>query len=82
MIARFHGAGIDHPDLTAHNILLDGQGQTYLLDFDNADIRSGTEWQAARMARLRRSLNKVALETGTAYDGTGWTSMLDAYSSL
>lgn len=81
MLARFHGARVDHPDLTAHNILLDAAGQPYLLDFDNARLRDDAGWQDARIARLHRSLNKVALETGTTFDPNGWDALFDAYTS-
>jgi tRNA A-37 threonylcarbamoyl transferase component Bud32 len=81
MLARFHAAQIDHPDLTAHNILLDSVGRPYLLDFDNARRRPGDGWKAARVARLHRSLNKVALETGTFFDPQGWEALLAAYSA-
>jgi 3-deoxy-D-manno-octulosonic acid kinase len=81
MLRRFHAAGVDHPDLTAHNILLDSQGQTFLLDFDNARIRPRGSWEKRRMARLRRSLRKVALETGTQFDERGWKELISGYMS-
>lgn len=81
MIRRIHSAGVDHPDLTAHNILLDAAGRTYLLDFDNARVRAGDAWMPARLARLRRSLGKVALETGTRFDTSGWSALSAAYAS-
>ncbi len=34
LIARFHRAGLDHADLNAHNILFDGNGHGWLIDFD------------------------------------------------
>ena len=81
MLGRFHGGGYDHPDLTAHNILVDDLGQPSLLDFDNAVQRRGNGWKAARIRRLLRSLRKVALETGTEFDPKGWAALLGAYQS-
>ena len=80
MVARFHALGVDHPDLTAHNILVDTQGQVFLVDFDNALCRSGVEWRATGVARLKRSLQKVALETGTAFSAKAWSKLFGAYT--
>lgn len=79
MLGRFHAEHIDHPDLTAHNILVGADGRTYLLDFDNANVREGDEWCAARIERLKRSFNKVALETGSHFDESGWRVLAGAY---
>jgi 3-deoxy-D-manno-octulosonic acid kinase len=59
-VARFHAAGVDHADLNAHNILLDGAGAVSLIDFDRGRIRAAGWWAAANLARLRRSLLKVS----------------------
>jgi len=79
-LARFHAAGVDHPDLTAHNILVDEARRVWVLDFDNARLRSGRSWKPARISRLNRPLNKAALETGTDFDTDGWEQLLAAYS--
>lgn len=79
MVRRIHDQGIDHPDLTAHNILLDPRGKVFVVDFDNARFRSSGSWRQAALARLQRSLRKVALETGTEFDQRGWGLLLDGY---
>jgi 3-deoxy-D-manno-octulosonic acid kinase len=79
MVAGFHAAGCDHPDLTAHNILIDESGEPYLVDFDNARLRPPGPWRQAGIDRLRRSLNKVALETGTAFSEAAWQALVGAY---
>lgn len=81
MLAGFHRAGCDHPDLTAHNILIDSAGRTFLVDFDNARLRPAGPWQQAGIARLKRSLNKVSLETGTSFDEAAWRRLLAGYES-
>lgn len=81
MLRRFHDRGVDHPDLTAHNILLDGGGNVFLIDFDNAVLRASGAWRRAGMARLERSLRKVALHSGTEFDGAGWAALLAAYAA-
>jgi len=60
LIARFHRAGLDHADLNAHNILFDGNGHGWLIDFDRGVLRiPATGWREANLARLQRSLHKL-----------------------
>jgi len=80
MLAGFHAAGCDHPDLTAHNVLVDAAGRPFLVDFDNARLREPGTWQAAGMERFRRSLRKVSGETGTRFDEAAWRIVADAYA--
>jgi 3-deoxy-D-manno-octulosonic acid kinase len=47
MIRAVHSHGVDHPDLTAHNILLDTRGSLFLVDFDNARMKPAGSWQRA-----------------------------------
>ncbi len=82
MVASFHRAGCDHPDLTAHNILVDTARAPYLVDFDNARLRPQGKWAAAGVARFRRSLEKVSAETGTRFDEAAWQVLLAAYSEV
>ncbi|MBN1237740.1 MAG: 3-deoxy-D-manno-octulosonic acid kinase [Gammaproteobacteria bacterium] len=79
MLRAFHDRGVDHPDLTAHNILLDSDGGTFLVDFDNARLRPPGPWRKAGLERLERSLRKVALETGTSFDDEGWERLVAGY---
>lgn len=81
MVAGFHRAGCDHPDLTAHNILVDSRRRPFLVDFDNAHMREPGGWQRAGMDRLKRSLRKVSLETGTRFDDSAWEALDAAYRS-
>lgn len=57
-LARFHGHGVQHADLNAHNVLLDAD-QVYVLDFDRGRLRARGAWEAAVLQRLRRSLDKI-----------------------
>jgi 3-deoxy-D-manno-octulosonic acid kinase len=81
MVRAFHDHGVHHPDLTAHNILLDSSGRTFLVDFDNASLRPPGPWREAGLARLERSLRKVALETGGEFDPQGWRQLEAGYRS-
>lgn len=60
LVARFHREGLDHADLNAHNILFDGNGRGWLIDFDRGRMRiPATGWREANLRRLLRSLLKL-----------------------
>jgi 3-deoxy-D-manno-octulosonic acid kinase len=81
-IRRFHDAGAWHADLNAHNILVADDGpesSVHLIDFDRGRMRSqDTKWREANLARLLRSLNKVAPERETAIT-SGWAMLKAGY---
>lgn len=79
MIRSVHDYAIDHPDLTAHNVLLDEAGKSFLVDFDNAEQKPPGEWRRLGMERFNRSLRKVALETGTEFDAAAWAEVEAGY---
>ena len=63
VIASFHQHQVYHSDLNCHNILLDQQGQFWLIDFDKCAIRTAADfpdqsWKTQNLQRLLRSLNK------------------------
>jgi 3-deoxy-D-manno-octulosonic acid kinase len=76
-LRRFHAAGVWHADLNAHNLLVDGEGRVHLIDFDRGARRVPARgWQQANLARLARSLEKLAPgSTG----GDGWRALLDGH---
>lgn len=80
MIRAVHDHGVDHPDLTAHNVLLDDAGNTFLVDFDNAHVKPPGEWRRLGIERFNRSLRKVALETGTEFDAAAWRELEAGYA--
>ena len=81
MIRAVHDHGVDHPDLTAHNVLLDDEGNPFLVDFDNARVKPPGEWQRLGVERFNRSLRKVALETGTEFDAAAWRELTAGYET-
>lgn len=78
-IRTFHEHGVDHADLTAHNLLVDSSSRVFLVDFDRGVLRAPGPWREKNLARLKRSLRKVALETGTEVDEPGWRRLEIAY---
>jgi 3-deoxy-D-manno-octulosonic acid kinase len=78
-LRRFHADGVWHADLNAHNILLGTTG-IYLIDFDRGRLRTPGSWARANLARLQRSLAKLAGADATFYyDRTGWDALLAGY---
>jgi 3-deoxy-D-manno-octulosonic acid kinase len=79
MLRRFHDHGVQHPDLTAHNILLGADNKVFLVDFDNCRLRRPGPWSERGLSRLQRSLRKIALETGTSFDEQAWKVLESGY---
>lgn len=77
-LRNFHDAGVYHADLNAHNILINGRNEIFLIDFDRGARRApGTLWQEANLGRLLRSLRK--LSAPSLVEGSAWNSLLDGY---
>jgi 3-deoxy-D-manno-octulosonic acid kinase len=80
-IAKLHSAGVDHADLNAHNILLDGRGAVSFVDFDRGRIRRGGTWAERNLSRLRRSLAKVSGDLpADRFSGEAWHCVLAGYA--
>lgn len=78
-LQRFHADGVWHADLNAHNFLLNDAG-IYLVDFDRGRLRGSGDWTRANLARLQRSLTKLArVHDGFHYDAKGWNALLAGY---
>lgn len=81
-IRRFHDFGLCHADLNAHNLLFDGAGAVWLIDFDRGRLRRAGLWRDANLVRLRRSLHKLTdpLPPGH-FTETDWQSLLAGYAA-
>ncbi len=78
-IFAMHEAGVWHSDLNAYNILLDGTGRVWLIDFDKCRRRDlSLERRQGNLLRLRRSLVKVADAEGFLW----WEELSRAYALL
>ena len=68
LIAQMHRLGVYHADLNVFNLLLDGQGRLWLIDFDRSWQGVLTHTQRKNnLSRLLRSVHKVLPELGHAY---------------
>lgn len=79
LVARFHGVGLDHADLNAHNLLVDRAGRWSLIDFDRAQFRKPGLWRDANLVRLRRSILKICDGLGVTFDERVWHTLLEHY---
>ncbi len=80
-VARCHGAGLDHADLTWNNVLLDGDGTAHLIDLDRAVLRAPGRWADANLARLKRSLIKLTPDWTAAERDAAWREFMAGYSA-
>ena len=81
-IRRFHDAGVRHADLNAHNVMLDGSGNVWLLDFDRGRIVRPGPWRERVLARLARSLAKIAAAAGRGEEWReGFTLLMQAHDA-
>jgi 3-deoxy-D-manno-octulosonic acid kinase len=79
-IRRFHDYGLCHADLNAHNILLRGDEEVFLIDFDRGRLRNPGLWRDANLARLYRSLAKLDDSRGQRrLDEAQWQCLLAAW---
>jgi 3-deoxy-D-manno-octulosonic acid kinase len=80
VLRRFHDAGAWHADLNAHNILIDDSAGVWLLDFDRGRLLGPGSWREGNLARLERSLRKIAMEPeAPAFSHQGWRALRAGY---
>jgi 3-deoxy-D-manno-octulosonic acid kinase len=79
-LRRFHDAGVYHADLNAHNVLLTGAHEVWLVDFDRGELRRPGFWCDANLVRLRRSIEKITdADAGAYFTEEDWASLLSGY---
>lgn len=82
VIALFHRRGVWHPDLNARNILIDNQGEVFLIDFDQGRLRAGLGPQQ-NLKRLLRSLRKIKNSQSPFYFAEDdWRLLLEGYQAM
>lgn len=80
-IKKMHLAQVNHTDLNIHNILLDGSGKVWLIDFDKCYLQQGDNWKKSNMARLLRSFNKELKKRAIKWNSKEWQSLMTGYSA-
>jgi hypothetical protein len=67
-IRNLHDAGVYHPDLNGHNLLIDADGEVAVIDFDRAVLAAPDRYRLAEKGRDRfwRSLLKLTTARGFA----------------
>jgi len=81
-VARLHRAGVDHADLNAHNILLDGKGVVSVIDFDRGRLRAPGAWTSRNLLRLQRSLLKISrVMPPGCYSARTWEWFMAGYGA-
>jgi 3-deoxy-D-manno-octulosonic acid kinase len=79
-LARLHGHGVDHADLNAHNILLDGNQAISVIDFDRGRLRTPGRWTLRNLQRLERSLAKISMSLPPGrFTPAAWEQLLAGY---
>lgn len=83
MIRRFHDVNLWHADLNTHNIILDGDGKWWLIDFDRCKFKPAADsWKQANLARLKRSFVKEqAKDTAFKWQLSDWELLLVGYQN-
>lgn len=80
LLARFHRAGAQHGDLNANNILLDGQGGIFIIDWDKSALENVPgAWCGKVLERLQRSLLKECSDCDQRLLQEGIALMRSAY---
>jgi len=71
-IRNLHDAGVFHPDLNGHNLLVDAGGKVAVIDFDRAVVAAPDSSRRARRGRDRfwRSMTKLSAARGARIDDT------------
>ncbi|MEL7538475.1 MAG: 3-deoxy-D-manno-octulosonic acid kinase [Pseudomonadota bacterium] len=78
-VRKFHDAGLWHADLNAHNIQLDTD-RVWLIDFDRSRLHPRPVAGASNLARLERSLRKIAQTAGQSLDERIGRAIRSGYS--
>lgn len=79
MIKKMHRLDVCHTDLNAHNILLDQDGQVWLIDFDKCYQKRGKGWQQGNLERLLRSFTKEQGKRQIHFSDDNWQALLAGY---
>jgi len=81
VVRRMHDAGVFHADLNRRNILIDGNQEIWLIDFDKCARRAPGPWYQESLSRLHRSLRKADGQgEGLHWTEADWSHLLAGYA--
>lgn len=79
-IREFHSEGLYHADMNAHNLMIDATNNLWMIDLDRGELRPPGPWQQKTLARLRRSLEKIAsADPRVRFAAEDWEQLLAGY---
>jgi 3-deoxy-D-manno-octulosonic acid kinase len=82
LLKQFQVKGFRHADLNANNILIDNQGQFFVIDFDRArKMNDLGDWQWKPLYRLQRSLDKINRTSHLHFGDDDWQTLMDGYQA-
>lgn len=81
LIRTLHNHQVHHSDLNIHNILLDQEGNFWLIDFDKCRIEQGESWKQSNLDRLLRSFRKEQWRLNILFNEQDWHAILKGYTS-
>jgi len=82
LLKQFQHHCFRHADLNANNLLVDQQGEFYIIDFDKARVMKNLDnWQWSPLLRLQRSLEKINRQQKLHYRRADWQALIDGYQS-
>ncbi|MCI4397867.1 MAG: hypothetical protein JHC34_03415 [Acidobacteria bacterium] len=81
LVGRLHALGVYHGDLNAGNVLIDGSGRPWGIDWRHSSIFTPfpDELRLANLRRLERSIVKTLSQTGARLGQDGWEALAMGY---
>jgi len=81
-VRQLHDEQVFHADLNCHNLMLDGDGRAWIVDFDKCGFRAGDAWKDGNLLRLLRSLRKEQrLDSALRWTEDDWQPFLQGYEA-
>lgn len=82
LIRQLHEHCVWHSDLNSHNLMLDGSGKFWVIDFDKCDVRAPGKWQQGMLDRLLRSLRKeLVCNVPFFWQESDWQDVMAGYQA-
>lgn len=81
-IGRFHQLGFYHDDLNIENIMIDHEGNVFLLDFDKGvQSQADKDYSTSSFDRMKRSVMKWCSVNHQPFPGKEWAGLMAGHSS-